>query len=104
MADRIDIRGEMLKALRLPVPAILGVSALLGLFNAPEWTAAEVLPRITATVAMGALMCLFGLVALFIGLKVADLRGDLVQGWLAGLVVGFAGIAFMLWYYAVPAN
>lgn len=100
----VDVRGELVKALKLPVPAILVVAALLGVFNAPEWTMAEIAPRVASSLAMGLMMCGFGLLALLVGLKVADMRQNIVTGWTAGLMVGFAGIAFMLWYYAVPAN
>ena len=53
---------------------------------------------------MGLIGCALGLVALFIGLRTTLATQNVMYGWLAGLVAGFAGIAFMLWFYATPST
>jgi hypothetical protein len=50
------------------------------------------------------LRSLFGSSALFLGLKVTNHTQSLIAGWFAGLCLGFAGIAFLLWFYANPVN
>jgi hypothetical protein len=38
------------------------------------------------------------------GLITTNKMQSILSGWLAGLVVGLSGIAFMLWFYATPVN
>ena len=104
MAETVNVKAEFIKQARTVVPAVLAMSVVLGFFNAPEWTFDAVWPKIFASVSMAVLGCLFGLAALLIGLITTNARKSVIAGWLAGLMIGFAGIAFMLWYYAQPAN
>ena len=104
MSDLVNIRAEFIRQLRTVVPAVLGMSVVLGLFNAPEWTFEAAWPKVIASVSMAVLGCLLGLAALLVGLVTTNARKSVIAGWSAGLIVGFAGIAFMLWYYAQPAN
>lgn len=99
-----SVSAEMLRHTRNVVPAVIGMSFILGLFNATEWTLDGILPKVTLSVGIGALGCVLGLAALFVGLQVAVLRQNVMHGWLAGLMAGFGGIAFMLWYFASPVN
>lgn len=104
MAAPLDIKTEFLRNARMVVPPVLGMSIVLGLFNASEWTLAAILPKVGLSFGMGLLGCAFGLFALFTGLWVNVKTSSQIKGWLAGLMIGFAGIAFMLWYFAAPAN
>jgi hypothetical protein len=102
MSDIVNIKSEFFKQLRTVVPAVLGMSVVLGIFNAPEWTFAVIWPKVVASLSMALLGCLFGLAALLIGLFITNARQSVMAGWFAGLMIGFAGIAFMLWFYAQP--
>ena len=104
MSETVNVKSEFMRHARTVVPAVLGMSVVLGFFNAPEWTFDAVLPKVVASVSMALLGCLFGLAALLVGLFVTNTRQSVISGWLAGLMIGFAGIAFMLWYYAQPVN
>lgn len=104
MADPIDLKTEFLRNAKMVVPPVLGMSVVLGFFNATEWTVAGILPKVALSFGMGVMGCLFGLFALFIGLLTNVKTGSQMYGWLAGLVMGFAGIAFMLWYFAAPTT
>lgn len=104
MAAGFDLKTEFLRNARNVVPPVLGMSVLLGLFNVSEWTMAGILPKIGLSLGMGVMGCAFGLFALFIGLFTNIKTDSQIYGWLAGLVIGFGGIAFMLWYFATPAN
>jgi hypothetical protein len=99
-----SVGREFYRQARGVVPAVLFMSIVLGLFNASEWTLAAIWPKVALSFGIGLLGCVLGLIALWIGLQVAVWRQDLMQGWLAGLVAGFAGIAFMLWYFANPVS
>ena len=104
MAAPFDLKTEFMRNARMIVPPVLGMSVVLGFFNATEWTMAGILPKIALSFGMGVMGCAFGLFALFIGLYTNIKTDSQIYGWFAGLVIGFAGIAFMLWYFATPAN
>lgn len=104
MTAPFNLRTEFLRNARNVVPPVLGMSVVLGLFNATEWTIAGVLPKVGLSFGMGLMGCAFGLFALYIGLFTTIRTENQLYGWLAGLVIGFAGIAFMLWYFATPSN
>jgi hypothetical protein len=99
-----SVRSELLRQARNVVPPVLAMSVLLGLFNVSEWSIAGVLPKVGLSFVMGLMMCAFGLAGLYAGLSVTLRADSQIYGWLTGLVIGFAGIAFMLWYFAQPAN
>ncbi|MGL4489746.1 MAG: hypothetical protein ACRCU5_09915 [Rhizobiaceae bacterium] len=100
----VHIKDEMLRNAKMVVPPVLGMSVVLGLFNAQVWTFNEIFPRVALSFTMAVMGCLFGLFALFVGLKTTNQMQSVMAGWLAGLMIGFAGIAFMLWFYANPVN
>lgn len=100
----VNVKSEMLRNAKMVVPPVLGMSIILGLFNATEWTFATIYPKVVLSFGMAAMGCVFGLLALFIGLKTTNQMQSIMAGWLAGLVIGLAGIAFMLWYFATPVN
>ena len=102
MTAPFNLRTEFLRNARNVVPPVLGMSVVLGLFNATEWTIAGVLPKVGLSFGMGLMGCAFGLFALYVGLYSFIKFDSQLYGWLAGLVIGFAGIAFMLWYFASP--
>jgi hypothetical protein len=104
MSDLVNIKEQMLRNARNILPPMLGMSVILGLFNASEWTLSAILPKVTLSVSIALLGCLFGLIALFVGLLTTNKMQSILSGWLAGLVVGLSGIAFMLWFYATPVN
>jgi hypothetical protein len=104
MTASFNIRTEFLRNARNIVPPVLGMSVVLGLFNATEWSMAGILPKVGLSFGMGVIGCAFGLFALYIGLYTNIKTDSQIYGWLAGLVIGFAGIAFMLWYFATPSN
>jgi hypothetical protein len=104
MTAGTSIKTEFFRNARNVVPPVLAMSVLIGLFNVSEWSLAGVLPKVGLSFVMGLMMCAFGLVALYAGLSVAHRTDSQINGWLTGLVIGFAGIAFMLWYFAQPAN
>lgn len=104
MAAPFDLKTEFIRNARNVVPAVLGMSVVLGLFNAQEWTLAGILPKIALSFGMGVMGCAFGLFALFIGLLTTSKTESQIYGWLAGLAIGFAGIAYMLWHFQTPAN
>jgi hypothetical protein len=100
----INVKSEMLRNAKMVVPPVLGMSIVLGLFNAQHWTLTEIYPKVALSFGMAAMGCVFGLIALFIGLKTTNQMQSKMAGWLAGLGIGGAGIAFMLWYFATPVN
>lgn len=102
MTPAFSLRTEFLRHAKNVVPPVLGMSVVLGLFNASEWSLAGILPKVQTSLGMGLLGCSLGLIALFIGLWTTLSTQNVLYGWLAGLVSGFAGIAFMLWFYANP--
>jgi hypothetical protein len=102
MTQTFSLRAEFLRHAVRVVPPVLGMSVVLGLFNASEWTLAGILPKVQTSLGMGLLGCALGLIALFIGLWTTLSAQNMMYGWLAGLIAGFAGIAFMLWFYATP--
>ncbi len=104
MPDPFNLKTEFMRNARMIVPPVLGMSVVLGFFNATEWTMAGILPKIALSFGMGVMGCAFGLFALFIGHYTNIKTDSQIYGWLAGLLIGFAGIAFMLWYFATPAN
>ena len=104
MTAPFNLRTEFLRNARNVVPPVLGMSVVLGLFNATDWTMAGILPKVGLSFGMGLMGCAFGLVALYIGLYTNIKTDSQLYGWLAGLVIGFSGIAFMLWYFATPSN
>jgi hypothetical protein len=104
MPPAFSLRTEFLRHARSVVPPVLGMSVVLGLFNASEWNMAGIMPKVQTSLGMGLLGCALGLIALFIGLRTTLATQNVMYGWLAGLVAGFAGIAFMLWFYATPAT
>lgn len=104
MTPDFNLRTEFLRHAKNVVPPVLGMSAVLGLFNASEWTLAGILPKVQTSLGMGLLGCALGLVALYIGLRTTLATQNVMYGWLAGLMAGFAGIAFMLWFYANPVT
>jgi hypothetical protein len=104
MTQAFSLRAEFLRHAVRVVPPVLGMSVVLGLFNASEWTLAGILPKVQTSLGMGLLGCALGLIALFVGLRTTLATQNVMYGWLAGLVAGFAGIAFMLWFYANPAT
>jgi hypothetical protein len=104
MTPAFSLRTEFLRQAVRIVPPVLGMSVVLGLFNASQWTLAGILPKVQTSLGMGLLGCALGLVALFIGLWTTLSAQNMMYGWLAGLVAGFAGIAFMLWFYANPVT
>jgi hypothetical protein len=104
MTPTFSLRAEFQRHATRVVPPVLGMSAVLGLFNASEWTLAAILPKVQTSLGMGILGCALGLVALFIGLWTTLSAQNMMYGWLAGLAAGFAGIAFMLWFYANPVT
>ena len=104
MTFAYDIKTEILKVSRTFVPAMLGMSILLGVFNAPKWSVADVTSKVMPSFLMGALMCALGLIAYFIGLWTTNQSQNQIFGWLAGLGSGLVGIAFMLWFFANPTN
>lgn len=104
MALNYDLKTEFFRYARTPVLAILGMSVVLGLFNAKSFAWADVAPKLAVSVTMAAIMCAFGLAGLFAGLKVALATQNQITGWLAGAAIGFAGIVFLLWFYAEPST
>lgn len=104
MSETVNIKEVMLRNARNILPPMLGMSVVLGFFNATEWTINAILPKITLSFSIALLGCFFGLIALFSGLLITNKTQSILNGWLAGLVVGLAGIAFMLWFYATPVN
>jgi hypothetical protein len=104
MTQAFSLRTEFLRHATRVVPPVLGMSVVLGLFNAGEWTLAGILPKVQTSLGMGLIGCALGLIALFIGLWTTLSAQNMMYGWLAGLVAGFAGIAFMLWFYANPVT
>jgi hypothetical protein len=104
MPPAFSLRTEFLRHAIRVVPPVLGMSVVLGLFNASEWSLAGILPKVQTSLGMGLIGCALGLVALFIGLWTTLSAQNMMYGWLAGLAAGFAGIAFMLWFYAPPVN
>jgi hypothetical protein len=104
MTPAFNLRTEFLRHAKNVVPPVLGMSVVLGVFNASEWTLAGILPKVQTSLGMGLLGCALGLVALFIGLWTTLSAQSMMYGWLAGFVAGFAGIAFMLWFYATPVT
>jgi ABC-type amino acid transport system permease subunit len=104
MTPTFSLRTEFLRHTVRVVPPVLGMSVVLGLFNADEWTLAAILPKVQTSLGMGLIGCALGLIALFIGLWTKLSAQNMMYGWLAGLVAGFAGIAFMLWFYANPVT
>jgi hypothetical protein len=104
MTPAFSLRTEFLRHAVRVVPSVLGMSVVLGLFNASEWTMAGILPKVQTSMGMGLIGCALGLVALFIGLWTTLSAQNMMYGWLAGLIAGFAGIAFMLWFYANPVT
>jgi hypothetical protein len=104
MTQAFSLRTEFLRHAVRVVPPVLGMSAVLGLFNASEWTLAGILPKVQTSLGMGLIGCALGLIALFIGLWTTLSAQNMMYGWLAGLAAGFAGIAFMLWFYATPVT
>jgi hypothetical protein len=104
MEKPFNLRAEFLRNAIRVVPPVLGMSVVLGLFNASEWTIAGILPKVQTSFGMGLLGCALGLVALFLGLWTTLSAQNMMYGWLAGLVAGVAGIAFMLWFYATPVT
>ncbi len=104
MTAPLKLRTEFLRNARNVVPPVLGMSVVLGLFNATEWSVAGILPKVGLSFGMGLMGCAFGLFALDLGLYTSLKLDSQLYGWLAGLVIEFAGIAFMLWYFAAPSN
>jgi hypothetical protein len=104
MTSIVDLKTEFLRNARNVVPPVLGMSVVLGLFNATEWTMVGILPKVGLSFGMGLMGCAFGLFSLYIGLLTSIKFDSQLYGWLAGLLIGFAGIAFMLWYFATPSN
>ena len=104
MAAPFDLKTEFMRNARMVVPPVLGMSVVLGLFNATEWSMAGILPKLALSFGMGLMGCAFGLFALFIGLLTTVKTQSQIYGWLAGLAIGFAGIAYMLWHFQTPAN
>ena len=104
MNPAFSIRAEMLGHAKRVIPPVLGMSVVLGLFNASEWSWAGIQPKIALSLGMALLGCALGLAALFVGLKTTLSMQSEMGGWLAGLGAGFAGIAFLLWFYATPAS
>jgi hypothetical protein len=104
MTHAFSLRAEFQRQAVRVVPPVLGMSVVLGLFNASEWSLAGILPKVQTSLGMGLLGCALGLAALFIGLWTTLSAQNMMHGWLAGLAAGFAGIAFMLWFYANPAT
>jgi hypothetical protein len=104
MTPAFSLRAEFLRHAVRVVPPVLAMSVVLGLFNASEWTLAGILPKVQTSLGMGLLGCALGLAALFIGLRTTLATQNVMYGWLAGLLAGFAGIAFMLWFYANPVT
>ncbi len=70
----VNIKSEMLRNDKMVVPPVLGMSTFRVLF------------------------------ASYIGLKTANQMQSVMAGWLPSLIIGFAGIAFMFWYFATPVN
>jgi drug/metabolite transporter (DMT)-like permease len=99
-----DLKTEFLRYARTPVPAILGMAVVLALFNADSFAWADIAPKLAVSVTMALVMCAFGLAGLYVGLKTALSTQDQVKGWLAGAAIGFAGIVFLLWFYAEPST
>jgi hypothetical protein len=104
MTPAFSLRTEFLRHAVRIVPPVLGMSVVLGLFNASEWTLAAILPKVQTSLGMGLLGCALGLAALFIGLRTTLATQNVMYGWLVGLLAAFAGIAFMLWFYATPST
>jgi hypothetical protein len=104
MTPAFNLRTEFLRHAKNVVPPVLGMSVVLGFFNASEWTLAGILPKVQTSLGMGLLGCALGLLALFIGLWTTLSKQNVMYGWLAGLMAGFAGISFMLWFYANPVT
>ena len=104
MTQAFSLRAEFLRHAKNVVPPVLGMSVVLGFFNAETWTMAGILPKVQTSLGMGLLGCALGLIALFVGLRTTLATQNLMYGWLAGLLAGFAGIAFMLWFYATPVT
>ncbi|MGL4488691.1 MAG: hypothetical protein ACRCU5_04520 [Rhizobiaceae bacterium] len=87
----VHVKDEMLRNSRMVVPPVLGV------FNAQVWTFSEISPKVALSFTMAVMGCLFGLIT-------TNQMQSVMAGWLAGLMIGLAGIAFMLWFYANPVN
>lgn len=104
MNDLVNVKALMLRNARNIMPPMLGMSVVLGIFNATEWTLSAIVPKVTLSLSIALLGCFFGLIALCVGLVITNKIQSILGGWLAGLVVGISGIAFMLWYYATPVN
>ena len=99
-----SLRTEFIRHAVRVVPPVLGMSVVLGLFNADAWILADILPKLQTSLGMGLIGCALGLAALFVGLWTTLSTQNMMYGWLAGLMAGFAGIAFMLWFYANPVT
>ena len=69
MTLAFNTRAEMLRYAKRVVPPVLGMSVVMGLFNASEWTWAGIQPKISLSLGMALLGCALGLAALFVGLK-----------------------------------
>lgn len=104
MSVPFSLRTEFLRHAKNVVPPVLGMSVVLGLFNAETWTLAGILPKVQTSLGMGLIGCALGLAALYIGLWTTLSTQNMMVGWVAGLIAGFAGIAFMLWFYATPST
>ena len=104
MTQAFSLRTEFLRHAIRVVPPVLGMSVVLGLFNADAWILADILPKLQTSLGMGLIGCALGLAALFVGLWTTLSTQNMMYGWLAGLMAGFAGIAFMLWFYANPVT
>jgi hypothetical protein len=104
MTRAFSLRTEFMRHAVRVVPPVLGMSAVLGLFNASERTLAGILPKVQTSLGVGLIGCALGLIALYVGLWTTLSAQNMMYGWLAGLAAGFAGIAFMLWFYATPVT
>ena len=100
----VSVKSEMLRNAKMVVPPMLVMSIVLGLFNAQQWTLSEIYPKVALSFGMAVMGCAFGLFALFVGLKTTNQIQSVLAGWLAGLGIGLAAIAYMLWYFATPVN
>jgi hypothetical protein len=53
MTQAFSLRAEFLRHASRVVPPVLGMSVVLGLFNASEWTMEGILPKVQTSLGMG---------------------------------------------------
>ena len=104
MAALFDLKTGFIRNACMVVPPVLGMSVVLGLSNAEEWSMAGILPKDGLSFGVAPMGGMFALLALYFGLLTAAKSESQIYGLLARLAIGFAGVACMLWHNQNPAN